>query len=149
MPYLFFSTILNTSEGQTENPSLILTVIKREMVLFYFKLIPSLRRQHRFIQWDWMALSAIAENLQFAYLTTKSMLMWCFTLKILWAFSLLKLMSFIWEPAQDSSSLGTYSCRWSLLRVHSCCCKGLCYLYSLFVHSLSFASCVCLASPSK
>lgn len=149
MPYPFFSTILNTSEGQTENPSLILAVIKREMVLFYFKLISSLRRQHHFIQWEWMALSAIAENLPFAYLTAKSMLMWCFTLKILWAFSLLKWMSFIWEPAQASSALGTYSGRRSLLHVHSCCCEGLCYPYSLFVHSISFASCVCLATPSK
>lgn len=128
MPYLLFSTILNTTEGQTENPSLILTVIKREMVLFYFKLISSLRRQHHFIQWDWMAHSAIAENLQFAYLTMKSMLMWCFNLKfsepslcLNWCLSHLGASSGFVTFRNLSSQVN------SLLHVNSCCSEGLCY----------------------
>lgn len=119
------------------------------MVLFYFKLISSLRRQHHFIQWYWMAHSAIAENLQFAYLTMKSMLMWCFNLKfsepslcLNWCLSHLGASSgfvtFKNLPSQVNS----------LLHVNSCCSEGLCYVYSLFVHS-TVLSCFWVLPPHQ
>lgn len=148
MPYLLVSTILNTTEGHTANPSLILTVIKREMVLFYFKLISSLRRQHHFIQCDWMAHSAIAEKLPFAYLTTTPRLTWCFTLKFSEPSLYLNWCVF---HSGASSSFVTFRSRESqvvsLHPVNSCCSEGLCYWYSHSVMSL--AASVCLATPFK
>lgn len=132
MPYLLVSTILNTTEGHTANPSLILTVIKREMVLFYFKLISSLRRQHHFIQWGWMAHSAIAEKLPFAYLTTTPRLTGASHLKF--SVPSLDLNWCVFHSGASSSSFRSQESQVvSLHHVNSYCSEGLCYLYSLSV----------------